>query len=203
MIDLVKDKTDVASLIAAKLVKLFKQLDVEYRMTDFPPIDAPSTSLWGKVRAHLEKPNDIANAAEYKVPLDKSVVTEPTLIATPLQLDIQGMPVSHHEQSKPRGDEVERIPYQRWIDSYRPTDKDVVSRLVQTAVHIVSNQFNYPLPLVVTRKKGCIEVRAVKDIPKRSLIVPLFFRKASSIVMEGDAGYDSHKTVAVEVSWEN
>ena len=75
---------------------------------------------------------------------------------------------------------------------------------MQDAVSIVSHQFNDPLPLVVTRKKGCIEVRAVTDIPKGSLTIPLFFRKATSIVMEGNPGYDSYTTVPVEVSldWE-
>jgi len=167
---------------------------------DFPPTDPKEDSLWYRVRKQLLNPGD-----ENKKAGDKPAVAAQKVLATPLELDNKGRTVTEHAQQAPSQPKVQEYQWQVWYDKYaRKEDTSAIAkRIFFNAAHIVNNHFEEPLPIVIFRNKGAVEVRTTKELPKRTLLVPLFARKATSVVMEGENGFDAHKTMTVKVSWDS
>ena len=132
-----------------------------------------------------------------------SVVTE-ELVPKPIEMDADGKPLTQHETTfaqQPKA--VETIPWSTWSEK-QATHNDIsmakmIAMLGVGWMH--DNAFTDSTPLALVRKGSEIEAKATRTLEIGELMVPLFFKKQSSMHCVGDSGTVHPNAVCVEVSW--
>ena len=95
------------------------------------------------------------------------------------------------------------FPVDQWFHSqmHNESAQDTAKRVLLQSCYTVANTLMHTYPTRVERNHGVISVFANVDILTGHVVVPLFVRWHSSIVMEGDRVYRLATSVPVEVKW--
>ena len=96
------------------------------------------------------------------------------------------------------------IPFKEWLGSnlITETPNDTAKRLLQQCVYTVTLELRRRvLPVQLLKRNVRLSVVAETDLKAGDLMIPLFFRKSTSIVMEGEWGADHHKSIGLDVEW--
>ena len=133
----------------------------------------------------------------------KSAVAE-KLVPQSSALDKRGMPIGEHEITYLKVAQMREIlPVDQWLQSHMHNEvtQDTARRLLLQTCYTVTRTLRPKYPIRVERNHGVISVFANVDILTGHLVVPLFVRKLTSIVMEGEGSHQHGKSVPVEVEW--
>ena len=133
------------------------------------------------------------------------MVTE-SLTPKVIKQDADGRPLTEHETVSATGHNaqtVETIPWRRWADTACAVDNaQIAKQVVGLAMAANHEHMTCDIPIAMIRQGQAIKAVATTDIPTGKLRVPLWFKKETSMVMEG-AGVTVHpKAVCAEVSWD-
>jgi hypothetical protein len=102
-------------------------------------------------------------------------------------------------------DPVDVLPWAKWVELETPCpDGKLAKLLVETAIHQIHRPFMANLPPIAMMRIGKrIEMRTKEAIPKGQCVIPIFFRRSSSMVMEGEqGGVRPRNGVNCKVDWQ-
>ena len=100
-------------------------------------------------------------------------------------------------------EEVE-MPFRQWLTSKMVNEAapDTAKRVLQHCIFQVTQQSRRnKWPIRMVKKKGYLSVVAETDIKQGDLILPLYCRRPTSIVVEGESQAPHHKSIAVDIEW--
>ena len=148
---------------------------------------------------------------------DKSTVVGqgvPKLTPRAIEFDDHGRAVSTftsvHTNGNKTNSSEERLNFDTWLGqvSHNTSDLGSVrfsSRAAEAAVNALQDSINCDFPVCAKREKDAVKVLAMQDLAPGELCIPLFFRKANSVVTEKDVALGRvplhPKAVKVTVSW--
>ena len=165
--------------------------------------------FWTKIYASLmDDKNSALKDVETKSNSSSSAVVAAELVPVASKYDSRGRLQSTHEtttmSTKQIG--VTEIPFQGWMRSKAVLSGPIeiakqVLQLAKSTITIQLRQKDIPVRLV--KKKGAISVVAEKDMRQGHLLVPLFFRRSTSIVERGVWGDDHSKSISVDIEWQD
>ena len=186
---------ECAKLIASKLITLRPPAN----LIEYPPHEK-DTDLMKKVREHLDDPTFDGNAPSER---PKSVVTE-TLAPKVIKMDGDGRALSSHETVATKKEQAaEVIPWMPWVQTQtRRNYNEMAKMLLSLAMSEIRDKSTTAIPLALVKQSGCIKALATKYLEKGELVIPLFFKRQSSVVVKGEAGATVHpRAVCAMVSW--
>ena len=184
-----------AVFIATKWETLWQSPEFKSKTQPEFPVD---NDLLKMVVQHLQ--------ATTKATAASSVVTEkpvPVLVPKVIQFDEDGRPLSRHETVRARGEEeVETIPWALWAsDQAKRDDTSMAKMLLSLAMASLHDNDNTPKPIALVKKSNTLQALTTMALETRQLVIPLFFKKQSSVVTGGDGSLLNHKAVSAKVSW--
>ena len=162
--------------------------------------------FWTMVTETLYNDNTNADPGT-DAPKARAVVAA-DLVPVASQMDDRGKLLSSH-QTIPKGppgiaDEL-TFPFKDWMSSKVATETatDTAKRvLLHCIFHVNQHMRRRALPIRMVKKKNCLSVVAEEDLKAGELIIPLFCRRANSIVVEGEYHAGHHTSMGVDVEWE-
>ena len=177
-----------AVVIATKLLELLKLGVSEVRRQGMTRGELPflgrETTLMVAVQQHLDNP-------AFPVEDDKqnvSVVTGP-LEPKAIQMDAHGRPMSQHELVQLARTAVEDIPWGTWAELVtKPKHNEMAKMFLYLAMTTVHGHVLSSLPIALVRKGNIIRALATRDLKVGELVVPLFFNRQNSMVMDDEGG---------------
>ena len=145
---------------------------------------------------------NLNNPAFGKEEKPKSVVTE-VLVPKVIEMDADGRPMSEHETvAKPRIIEVETIPWTTWAEKETKRNPNESAKLfLLQAINSLHENCRTPCPIALVRKEKTVQALATKPLRVGELVIPLFFKKQSSVVTEDEGATIHPKAVDVVVTW--
>lgn len=191
-----------AESIATKLVTLWHSPELKNKAR--PEIPANGNELMNMVAEHMQDPDFETKTT--KPTAAKSEVTEkPVLAPKVIRMDEDGRPLSQHETvNTKKKQEVETIPWSTWASAQtKPNANSMAKMLLSLGMATVhDNDTTHPKPIALVRKGGSIQALTTDSLEKGQLVIPLFFKKPSSVVTVGDGTAVHPKAVCAKVSWE-
>ena len=118
--------------------------------------------------------------------------------------DDEGRPTTQHETvTSSKENEVESIPWTTWAEkATQPDSGSTAKMLVSLSVRSVNAHLDGPIPISLVRKGNAVQALATKGVRVGGFLVPLYFRKDSSMVVHPAVAGSIHpKAVTTEVSW--
>ena len=182
-----------AVFIATKWETLWQSPEFKSKTQPEFPVD---NDLLKMVVQHLQ--------ATTKATAASSVVTEkPVLVPKVIQFDEDGRPLSRHETVRTATkEEVETIPWALWAsDQAKRDDTSMAKMLLSLAMASLHDNDNTPKPIALVKKSNTLQALTTMALETRQLVIPLFFKKQSSVVTGGDGSLLNHKAVSAKVSW--
>ena len=161
--------------------------------------------FWEMVTKNLY--NDIKPASE----VDKSKPTAAVaadLLPVASQMDDRGNMIGSHETVTIKGrsivEEVE-MPFRQWLDTRMVNEKapDTARRVLQQCIFQVTQSMRLSKwPVRIVKRKNLLSVVAEEDLGAGDLILPLFCRRPTSILVDEEVREPLHKSIPVDVEWE-
>ena len=141
------------------------------------------------------------SASEKKEGKHKSVVTE-QLVPKVIEMDADGRPTSHHETVPLQTKAVETIPWSTWAEKETKRNPNKTAKLfLLQAIDSLHENCRTPCPIALVRKEKTVQALATKPLRVGELVIPLFFKKQSSVVTEDEGATIHPKAVGVVVTW--
>ena len=195
---MVEIRTALAKYIANKLVRYFathweKSDSVGRDIRDKGPTyeGTSQENFWKDVADNLptlpEDAEDAGNGSG-KGQRRKNTVVAVDLVPQALQMDRLGRPITGHAVVVTKKEEKdEELPIKTWLKSEMCKEKPfhTARRALMSCINSVTHYMDISPSLRVVRGSHGIAVLAEEDIQRFQLVVPLFVRKSSSIVVEG------------------
>ena len=185
-----------AELIATKLLTLLHSPELKNKaLPEFPD----HIGLMNMVAEHMRDPDFITNPTSAS-----SVVTgKPVLAPKVIRMDEEGRPLSQHEtMTTKKRQEVETIPWSLWASEQTKRDAHSMAKMfLSLGMATVHGNDNTPKPIALVRKGGSIQALTTDSLKTRQLVIPLFFKKQSSVVTGCDGTPVHPKAVCAKVSW--
>ena len=99
------------------------------------------------------------------------------------QMDARGRPVGAPEEYRRPEAAVQVIQHKDWLQAVAQESKrDFLKAVFRTAVHEFQNNFAvFEQPIVIVRKDSKVYVKATHNVPEKQIVIPLFFRKLTSV----------------------
>ena len=98
--------------------------------------------------------------------------------------------------------ELETIPWALWAsEQTKRDDNSMAKMLLSLGMASVHGNDISPKPIALVRKGSSIQALTTDSLQTRQLVIPLFFKKQSSVVTGGDGSQLNHKAVSAKVSW--
>ena len=186
-----------AAVIATKLLDLAGHPGFKGNIKAIPVL--PS-KLMARVQENVSNPN--FQPPEEKKKKQKSVVTE-ALAPKVIAMDAEGRPLTQHETVVTKKQvAVETIPWSTWAQKQTErNDKHMAKLLLMLAMGELYDHATTSIPLALVRKGSVIQALTTRAIEVGELVVPLFFKKQSSMVTAGEGVTVHPKAVCAVVSW--
>ena len=126
-----------------------------------------------------------------------------TLAPKLIQMDADGRPLSQHETKVSKNQVVvETIPWSTWAEKQtQRNDSNMVKLMLMLAMGMLHDNATTEIPIACVRKGPVIQALATRTIEAGELVVPLFFKKQSSMVTAGEGVTVHPKAVCARVSW--
>jgi hypothetical protein len=85
---------------------------------------------------------------------------------------------------------IDSLPWAKWVELETPCPDDKLAKLMlETVVRQLHRLFMAdPPPIAMMRTGKVIQMRTMEPIAKGKCVIPIFFRKANSMVMDGEQG---------------
>jgi len=132
------------------------------------------------------------------------VVTE-SLTPKVIKQDADGRPLTERETVSAAGvnpEKVETIPWREWASTACALDNaQIAKQVLGLAMAANHDHVTCDIPIAMVRTGSAIKAVATTDIPIGHLKVPLWFKKDTSMVMEGPGVVIHPKAACAEVSW--
>ena len=184
-----------AAFIAAKILDLSKLGEPHLYKEGLNGLKKES-ALMQLVGKHLHDPAFVKKEGKHN-----SVVTE-QLVPKVIEMDENGRPTSHHETLSIQTKAVETIPWSTWAEKETKRNPNNTAKLLLLmAIDSLHQNWSTPCPIALVRKGHVIQAMATKALRVGELVVPLFFKKQSSVVTEDEGATIHPKKVGVVVSW--
>ena len=190
------------SLIAAKLKELMSLGKEGLKKEDMPQV-SQDTSLMKRVGKLWEDPTSQSNLLSPGSKGKSSVVTD-SLTPKVIKVDADGRALTAHETVVAAGtqERVDTIPWREWASNVCALDtSQVAKQVLGLAMAANHNHVTCNIPIAMVRSGSVVKALATTDIPIGHLKVPLWFKKDTSMVMEGSSTTIHPKAVCSEVSW--
>lgn len=136
-----------------------------------------------------------------------TAVVAADLVPVASQMDERGRMIGSQETYVCRSNKKDKpvtIPFREWMSSKAVNEAPVstAKRALLQCVFTVTQQLRRRVPAVqLMKQKNTISVVAEKRLEAGELVLPLFFRKSTSIVAEGDWGAEHHRTIGIDIEW--
>ena len=90
---------------------------------------------------------------------------------------------------------------EQWLQSHLHNEVATVTakRVLLQTCYCVANTLRHTYPITAAKQNGYISVFANEDVPTGNLVVPLFVRRLTSIVMYGEGIHNHLRSVLVDV----
>ena len=152
-----------------------------------------------RVQEHVNNP-DVKTTEKKKK--QESVVTE-ALAPKVIELDADGRPLTQHETVVTKKQvAVETIPWSTWAEKQtKRNDNQMAKLMLMLAMGELHDHATTSMPLALVRKGSVIQALTTRAIEVGELVVPLFFKKQSSMVTAGEGVTVHPKAVCAVVSW--
>ena len=122
--------------------------------------------------------------------IEPAVAREKTVLApTVTAMDAQGRATTERETVlEKKGTSVDVLPWPKCVEFKTPYPDNHRSKLLlEAAIRQLHRPFmEYPPPISMVRAGKRIEMRATERLAKGKCVIPIFFRKPDSMVMEDD-----------------
>ena len=144
---------------------------------------------------------DDANTTDSK---SKSAVVAADLVPVASKMDERGRMLGSHETVVLKEEKVVSVPFKEWMCTkwVNESPNETAKRVLQQCVFSVNQQLRRRLPPVdLQRKKPTVAVVAAEDLKQGHLVIPLFVRRSTSIIFEGDYGDEHQKSIHVDLEW--
>ena len=188
-----------AEFIAIKLLTLLHSPELRNKaLPEFPE----QIGLMKMVAEHMQDPD--FETKNTKPTAASSVVTgKPVLVPKVIRMDEEGRPLSQHETlTIKKKQEVETIPWSSWASEQTKRDVNSMAKmLLSLGMASVHGNDITPKPIALVRKSSSIQALTTDSLQTRQLVIPLFFKKQSSVVTVGDGTPIHPKAVCAKVSW--
>ena len=97
---------------------------------------------------------------------------------------------------------VDTIPWITWAEKHtQRNDRDMAKLMLMLAMGMLHDNATTEIPIACVRKGPVIQALATRTIEAGELVVPLFFKKQSSMVSAGNGVAVHPKAVCAVVSW--
>ena len=130
--------------------------------------------------------------------------TPATLQPRITQMDARGRPVGASEECRRPEAAVQVIQHKDWLQAVAQESKrDFLKAVFRTAVHEFQGMFAvFEQPIVIVRKESKVYVKATRNVPEKQIVIPLFFRKLTSVYhYEEVAAHVTLTAVDAELTW--
>ena len=126
-----------------------------------------------------------------------------TLAPKVIQMDADGRPLSQHETTVTKNQVVvDTIPWSTWADKQtQRNDSNLAKLMLMLAMGMLHDHATTPIPIALVRKGGVIQALTTRTIEAGELVVPLFFKKQSSMVTAGEGQTVHPQAVCAVVYW--
>ena len=119
-------------------------------------------------------------------------------------MDARGRPVGASEECRRPEAAVQVIQHKDWLQAVAQESKrDFLKAVFRTAVHEFQGMFAvFEQPIVIVRKESNVYVKATRNVPEKQIVIPLFFRKLTSVYhYEEVAAHVPLTAVDAELTW--
>ena len=130
------------------------------------------------------------------------MVTE-ALAPKVIEMDADGRPLTQHQTVATKKQvAVETIPWSTWAEKQTErSDNHMAKLMLMLAMGQLHDHATTSRPLALVRKGSVIQALATRTVEGEELVVPLFFKKQSSMVIAGEDATVHPKAVCAVVSW--
>ena len=174
---------NIAECVAKQLLVLMKKGSTDLTRQNFPTLPGPPGNNLMKAIMVLVRREDWSSDAQPAV-AGAAEVLAPTVV----RFSLTGKALSELPTVQKKEAVVDTLPWDKWValESKVPDDK-LAKLLLETVVLKLHRTFMSDLPNISMMRTGKdIAMRAKQAFPKATLVIPMFFRKANSMVMDGE-----------------
>ena len=185
-----------AALIATKLLDLAGHPGFKGNIKAIP---GKPSKLMARVQEHVSNP-DFQTTGKKKQ--QEPVVTE-ALAPKVIEMDADRRPLTQHFTVVTKKQvAVETIPWSTWAEKLTERNYNHRAKLMlMLAMDELHDHATTSIPLALVRKGSVIQALTTRAIEVGELVVPLFFKKQSSMVTAGEGVTVHPKAVCAVVSW--
>ena len=188
-----------AVIIATQILELLKLGPNEWTRSILPALEAPQDS---QILIIANK-----HIADVSFPARKPAVQRHDLTPAVIEMDDQGRVVSELATASPLRNMVstEHIPWEKWVELEACPD-EAEEKIGKCMLEITIRSMHghimrSTLPIALARQGKAVQALTTRDVEIGELVIPLFFRKPHSMVMENEPGVRHPRGVTCTVTW--